>query len=101
MPPASPSLKLAFDLAFDDLHHREGLERVDRAFARQLAADDAALHERWAAARAAPEALTTLAEAELLIAGAPALDEFVAELFGIEREWRGLVERHHELAPLF
>src|SRR5262249_55536958 len=31
---------------------------------------------------------------------APHLDDFVAELFGIQAEFRALAERHHELAPL-
>src|SRR5205085_2317719 len=73
----------------------------DAAFDARLAAVDSALHDRYRAARAHPGALDYKAEAELLIAVAPVLDRFVAELFGIVPEWERLVEGHHELAPLF
>jgi NADPH-dependent glutamate synthase beta subunit-like oxidoreductase/NAD(P)H-flavin reductase len=101
MSPAVPALRLAFDLAFEDLYDPAGLARVDEAFSAGLAKADAALHERWKAARADPHALAYKAEAELLIAVAPHLDRFVAALFGIEEEWEDLVESHHRLAPLF
>jgi NADPH-dependent glutamate synthase beta subunit-like oxidoreductase/NAD(P)H-flavin reductase len=101
MPPAVPVLNLAFGLGFEDLHDPAGLARVDDAFSTGLAKADAALHERWKAARAGPDALAYKAEAELLIAVAPHLDRFIAALFGIEEEWEELVESHHRLAPLF
>jgi NADPH-dependent glutamate synthase beta subunit-like oxidoreductase/NAD(P)H-flavin reductase len=99
---ASPqSLTLGFGLAFEDLYDRSGLVRLDGAFASWLAATDTALHDRWAAARRDPASLDTKGEAELLIAVAPHVDRFVAQLFGIEEAWEDLVDRHHELAPLF
>ncbi len=102
MPSASlPALHLAFGLAFEDLHDRAGLERIDGAFSDWLAAADAPLHARWRDARADPAALATKEEAELLIALAPHLDRFVARLFDIEDAWQDLVESHHRLAPLF
>src|SRR5882672_11671765 len=100
--PASPaSLSLAFGLAFEDLYDPAGLERLDREFVRALAEADAGLASRLAAARENPAALAYKEEADLLIAGAPHLDRFTAKLFGIEEEWRDLVEGHHRLAPLF
>jgi len=101
MSPAPPPLALAFGLAFEDLYRRPGLERIHAAFDEFVAQADAPLHERLRAARAAPGSLEYKAEAELLIAIAPHLDRFVAKLFGIEAAWEGLVEGHHELAPLF
>ena len=98
-PSQSPSL--AFGLGFEDLYCQSGLERLDAAFTRFLEAADAALAPRFYEARRSPDALEYKAEAELLIAVAPHLDAFVAKLFGIEAEWSHLVERHHELAPLF
>ena len=76
----SQSLSLAFGLAFEDLYHRSGLERLDAAFARFLEAADAALAQRWHEARRAPDALAYKDEAELLIAVAPHLDAFIARL---------------------
>ena len=65
MSPASPSLALAFGLAFEDLYQRPGLERIDASFDTFLAGADAALHERYRAARADPAAIDAKAEAEL------------------------------------
>ena len=53
------------------------------------------------AARAAPDALATKEEAELLLAVAPVLDDFVAELFGIVPDVDRLVAAHTETEPLF
>ena len=101
MSPPSPSLSLAFGLGFEDLYRTGGLERLDAAFTQFLEGAENALAQRFYEARRAPDALEYKAEAELLIAVAPHLDAFVAKLFGIESEWTHLVERHHELAPLF
>src|SRR5439155_5037642 len=45
--------------------------------------------------------LSGLAESQILIALAPNVEDFIARLFGIEREARALAERHNELAPLY
>src|SRR5687768_2573050 len=101
MSPASPPLALAFGLRFPDLYAREGLVAIDGHFTAALGEVDAALQQRYLAARADPGALAYKDEAELLIAVAPHLDRFVARLFAIEDEWQELVESHHRLAPLF
>ncbi|HEX4780702.1 MAG TPA: pyridine nucleotide-disulfide oxidoreductase, partial [Usitatibacter sp.] len=96
-----PVLHLAFGLAFEALYSHPGLNRLDGEFTRALATADGPLAESFAAARANPAALATKEEAELLIAVAPHVDRFVAELFDIEGEWEALVAGHHRLAPLF
>jgi NADPH-dependent glutamate synthase beta subunit-like oxidoreductase/NAD(P)H-flavin reductase len=95
------SLTLAFGFAFEDLYDFAGLGRVDAEFLRVLAAADAALASRLESARADPSAPSYKDEADLLMAIAPHVDRFVAKLFAIEDEWRGLFEGHHALAPLF
>jgi NADPH-dependent glutamate synthase beta subunit-like oxidoreductase/NAD(P)H-flavin reductase len=90
-----------FDLRFEDLYARDGLARADEAFLRFLGEADPALRERLGAARAAPDALSSLAESELLIALAPHLDDFLARLFGIEGEVHALSAQHNALAPLY
>ncbi len=94
-------LKLSHGLSFSDLYRREGLLRLDAAFLRALEVLDRALCQRLIAARADPSALTAKQESELLIALAPPVDDFVAELFGIEAEVQRLSARHNELAPLY
>ncbi len=97
----APQLQLAFGLAFPDLYDRAGLARLDAAFMAHLEAADASLGARLGAARQAPEPPAYKEEADLLMAVAPHLDRFMAQLFGIEEEWADLLESHHALAPLF
>ena len=94
-------LNLPHGLVFADLYSRDGLMRIDDAFAQALAATDGPLCQRLIDARAQPDALAVKQESELLIALAPHLDDFIAELFDIRAEVSRLSEQHHELAPLF
>jgi len=92
-------MQLGFGIAFPDLYEREGLIKVDRAFLAFLGGADRALAEKLAVARAGPP--SGRAESDLLVALAPHVEDFIAELFAIEREALALAERHHELAPLY
>jgi NADPH-dependent glutamate synthase beta subunit-like oxidoreductase/NAD(P)H-flavin reductase len=94
-------LKLAFGLSFAELYQRNGLVGLDAAFVDFLCAADAALGPRLAAARANPASLDAKAESALILEIAPHLDDFLAELFGIQSEFRALAARHHALAPLY
>src|SRR5437879_9848338 len=92
-------LKLAYGLSFAELHERDGLARLDAAFLDHLGAAESALRPQVEAARADP-GLDSKAESALILEIAPHLDDFLAELFGIQAEFRALAARHHELAPL-
>jgi len=94
-------LNPAFGLDFSDLYQRAGLLRLDAAFLRALEAGDNALCQRLIAARADPGALPAKQESDLLIALAPHVEDFVADLFGIRAEVQQLAARHNELAPLY
>ncbi len=91
---------LGFGFSFAELAEREGLVRLDRLFLEGLAAEDAALHARLMAARAAPDALAVKDESELVVALGPHLDGFVAALFGIEAETLALALETHALDPI-
>jgi hypothetical protein len=95
------SLTLGCDLRFADLHGRDGLVRLDGHFVDFLKAQDAELHNRLMAARAAPEQVAGKPESDLIVELAPMLEEFIAELFGIAHEVRALRSRHDALAPLY
>ena len=97
----SSALTLAHGITFADLYSPEGARAVDARFGEHLRASDSGLAERLAAGRAAPEALDRKAESDLLIAVAPHVEDFLANLFGIDAEVRALEARHHELAPIF
>src|SRR6267378_4063346 len=94
-------MQLRFGMRFDDLYGREGLIRLDSAFLHFLRESDGALHARLRAARNTPEKLAAKEEADLLVALAPHVEDFLPQLFGIEAQARALAERHNELAPLY
>jgi NADPH-dependent glutamate synthase beta subunit-like oxidoreductase/NAD(P)H-flavin reductase len=94
-------LTLSFGVTFADLHARDGLVRLDRAFVDWLAAEDVTLFNRFLAARAAPETLAALDESGLIIDLGPALDRFVATLFGIGAEAGALAEATRSLDPIW
>jgi len=96
---AAPAL--GFGLTFEELQSRDGLVRLDAAFLDDLNAGDAALYARLMAARADPAALAAKDESELLIALGPAVDSFVARLFGIEAEVGALATAGTALTPLY
>lgn len=95
------SLPLAFGLSFEDLYQGEGLRRVDEAFLERLNAEDSELHGRLLAARAGQATLARKEESELILALGPHLEEFLAKLFGVEKELRDLQREYHAMAPLF
>jgi NADPH-dependent glutamate synthase beta subunit-like oxidoreductase/NAD(P)H-flavin reductase len=95
------ALRLDFGLAFEDLHRHDGLVRVDNAWLACLAQADAGLAARYAAARAAPDALDARTEAALLIETGPWLDAFVARLFDIGEPLELLRAAHTALDPLY
>ncbi|HEX6297125.1 MAG TPA: FAD-dependent oxidoreductase [Burkholderiales bacterium] len=92
-------MNLGFGLRFNDLYERDGLLRVDAAFLAFLGEADGALQGRLVGARAKPP--STREEADLLVALAPHVEDFLARLFAIEAEVQALAERHNELAPLY
>src|SRR3954468_21967265 len=92
-------MHLGFGIRFDDLYEREGLARVDAAFLEFLGEGDAALRDRLVAARANPPAAKE--ESDVLIAAAPHVEDFIAQLFDIKAEAQALAVKHHHLAPLY
>src|ERR1700732_2953461 len=74
--PATDTPTLGFGFRFADLATREGLVRLGGDFLGHLAAEDALLHARLLAARAAPDALAAKEESDLVVALGPHLDGF-------------------------
>jgi len=106
------SLALAHGFRFEDLHSREGLQRIDAAFVDALRTADAALAQRLidareavrpgaAGASGASAALAARDEAALLIEIGPHLDAFVGRLFGIGDALAALRDAHRALDPLY
>jgi len=99
--PMTASLELGFGVPFDALYSREGLAALDDHFTSFLRRREAELHDRLLAARAKPDSLGAKAESELIVDLAPALDDFVAELFGIVAEVGAQRASDRALAPIY
>jgi NADPH-dependent glutamate synthase beta subunit-like oxidoreductase/NAD(P)H-flavin reductase len=96
----SDASRLGLGFTFADLATREGLIRLDQQFLKTLDGQDAALQQRLLAARAAPHALSSRDESDLVVALGPHLDAFVATLFGIEAETGALMQETLALDPI-
>jgi hypothetical protein len=99
--PADVPLVLGFGIAFDSLYRRDGLKTIDDRFVEFLQRRNLELHDRLAAARAAPDAAVGKMEKDLVVDLAPVLDDFTAELFGIAPEVKALRARDQALAPIY
>ena len=95
------SLVLGFDVQFDALYSRDGLAALDDRFIEFLRQRNPELHDRLASARATPDVAVAKTEEDLIVDLAPALDDFVAELFGISAEVGALRARDRALAPIY
>ena len=91
----------AFGFAFADLYDRDGLVRLDRTFAERLKDDDTELFNRLMAARREPASLDDKDHSNLLVELGPALEAFVAELFGIENEIAVQRAERDRLNPIY
>ncbi|MGB6977162.1 MAG: FAD-dependent oxidoreductase [Gammaproteobacteria bacterium] len=78
-----PELQLA-GFTFQELFHPASLEKLDMKFLEKLRAYNNDLYEQLMAYRHNIHPFTPLALSELLLACAPILEAFIAELFGIE-----------------
>ena len=93
-------MQLGFGIRFNDLYEREGLAARRRRVPRFSGESDAALAR---APGRGPRRLRRAGkeESDLLVALAPHVEDFIAQLFGIEAEAQALAEQHNELAPLY
>jgi NADPH-dependent glutamate synthase beta subunit-like oxidoreductase/NAD(P)H-flavin reductase len=93
-------LTLGFSLTFNDLYQTKGLASVDKAFLSSLTEKNPELAQRLNDARhQCPE--NRRLEANLIHDLAPFLDNFIAELFSIEKEVAAFVARQNDLSPLY
>jgi NADPH-dependent glutamate synthase beta subunit-like oxidoreductase/NAD(P)H-flavin reductase len=99
-------MNLGYGIKFEELYGLDGLLKVDSAFVAHLKAGDVALHNRLMEARAnAPttnnQQPATKELSQLLLDLAPHTEDFIGELFGIQKEISELASEHHALAPLY
>ncbi len=76
------------------------LVKLDELFLHELEQSTPSLYSQLIEARRDPESLNHKQSSELIVELAPYVEDFIGQLFGIERELRDLQLRHTELAPL-
>jgi len=99
-------MNFGYGIKFEELYQRDGLVKIDNAFIEHLKAGDVELHNRLMEARAnAPttsnQQPATKELSQLLLDLAPHTEDFIGELFGVQKEIAELAEAHHALAPLY
>ncbi len=90
---------LSLNFSFEDLYTSEGLARLDAAFLNYLHECDENLQARLQAARNIPP--PPLEESALLIDLGPYVEDFIGQLFRIEKKISTLQEDIHHLNPLY
>jgi len=101
MTEGSARLALGHGFGFEDLYLRDGLQRLDSVFLDVLNAEDPELRRRLDEARSQPDSLDARNEGDLLLALAPHVDAFVADLFGIREAVAALSAEQHRLSSLY
>jgi NADPH-dependent glutamate synthase beta subunit-like oxidoreductase len=95
------NLNLPHGLRFEDLYDEAGLLRLDRLFVTSLAEHAPDLAGQLKVGREAPDTLDAKTESALLIALAPYLEDFLAELFNVRALLAELAAQHEQLTPLY
>jgi len=96
-----PALALNHGLTFAELFTPEGLQKIDGLFLEHLRTRNAQAHDALLAWREGRDSLTPLQISELLLACGPALEEWIAGLFGIEKALEELRGRTLAHDPVF
>lgn len=88
-------------VTFEELKTLEGLKKVDASFIDFLTQQDSLGGMSYQQARLTPETLTPQEESFLLMKVATFLEDYLAALFGIQKEIGELREQHDLLGPLW
>lgn len=95
MPDSSPILSLSFGLTFTDLYHNSGLEKLDVYFQEFLLKEKPELGTIYQFHR--QNVTDEKSISALLLEVAPYLEEFIGQLFQIEKSIQALQQQHHHL----
>lgn len=93
-------LTLGFGFEFQDLYNHSGLLKLDSSFLKYIKEASSELHQRLLDARA-KKLLAKLDYSNLITDLAPFVEDYVAELFGIESEVSALANKHNQLSVIF
>ena len=103
MPLENP-LKPIFGVTFEDLYEREGLEKLNKKFEEYLNEKTPEIAARFLSLKkveAGLEFMTNPQKSQVLIDVARVLEDFIVELFNIEKENSDLKKRHEDLKKIY
>ena len=89
---------LRFGISFADLNSVPGLVKLDKSFLHFLAQQNQILYNQLLSYRSSS---TNQANSEFLLELAPIIDDFISELFDIERENIALKQEHKKFDPIY
>jgi hypothetical protein len=103
MPSKNP-LKPIFGVTFEDLYEREGLEKLNKKFEEYLNEKNPEIATHFLMLKkveAGLEFITNPQKSSALIDVARVLENFIVELFNIEKENSDLKKRHEDLKKIY
>ncbi len=90
------SLNLKFGLKFEDLYDPEGLKRLDDNFSNFFAAVDQDLYQKFVLLRSKKNIFSKKEQDDILLEAAKVVEDFIAELFVINKENEQLRKSHKD-----
>lgn len=91
------TLKLKYNLSFEDLYSIDGLRKIDGYFMEELLKKSPELCNKMLDARRSKEQLYKLEESKLILALAPYLEDFIAGLFHLAEAVKEYKDAHKKL----
>jgi NADPH-dependent glutamate synthase beta subunit-like oxidoreductase/NAD(P)H-flavin reductase len=94
-------LKTKFDLTFEALYEQSGLVKLNQKFEEFLNTKDANVARSFFALKENQVAFSNSKKSKILIDVARVLEEFIVELFAIEKENSALKKQHEDLKKIY
>ena len=95
------NLELKFNLKFNDLYCPQGLDSVDREFEKFFALKDYNLFQKYFAIKSYHATISKKELDQFLIDCSIILEEFLINLFSVEKEFEALFEKHKSFEILY
>ena len=93
---------LKFGFIFKDLNSLSGLQKLDETFLQWIQEQDNELAAKLKGYRLIGSGtIDSIAHSEFFLQLAPFVDDFIAELFNIEKETQDLKKKHEKFDPIY
>ena len=99
--PLQNSLKTIAGVTFEELYERAGLVKLNAKFEEYLQVKNTELFQKFSTLKQGIDFITAPQKSQILIDVARILEDFIAELFDIEKENSELKKRHEDLKKIY